>query len=53
MSAGDTCFIRGGRYHEEIVLNSRNDLSFFAYDDETVIFDGTEEINVSWERLYR
>ena len=49
MSAGDTCFIRGGRYHEEIVLNSRNDLSFFAYDDETVIFDGTEEINVSWE----
>ena len=24
-------------------------MSFFAYDDETVIFDGTEEINVSWE----
>ena len=49
MSSGDSCFIRTGRYHEEIVLNSRNDLSFFAYNDETVVFDGTKEINLSWE----
>ena len=45
----DFSFIRTGRYHEEIVLNSRNDLSFFAYNDETVVFDGTKEINLSWE----
>ncbi len=48
MSSGDTCWLRGGTYHEEVVLSSKNNLSFRAYNDEQVTMDGTVEITTPW-----
>ncbi|VGO23172.1 hypothetical protein SCARR_05277 [Pontiella sulfatireligans] len=48
MGAGDSCFIRGGRYHEEITVSNTDDLTFFAYNDETVILDGSAAITNNW-----
>ena len=55
MKPGDTCYIRGGRYHEEVVINGligteEHPITFMAYPGEKVILDGTEPINGSWEK---
>jgi hypothetical protein len=49
MSAGDTCYIRGGSYHEEAVIDnldgtSGNPITFTNYNGETVTFDGTKAL---------
>jgi len=48
MGAGDTCIIRGGRYQEEISISNTDNLTFAAYDGETVVLDGSTEITNSW-----
>jgi hypothetical protein len=48
MGAGDTCFIRGGTYHEVVSFSGKNNLTFTAYPGETVTMDGTVEISSGW-----
>ena len=55
MSAGDTCYIRAGTYHEEVAWTtgsldgtSGNPVTFTNYQDEEVILDGTESITGTW-----
>lgn len=53
LGAGDTCFIRGGTYRETIDLSgvagvSNSPITLTAYQDETVILDGTTAITNSW-----
>ena len=50
MLPGDTCYIRGGTYHQETVISGLagadgNEITFTNYEDEVVIFDGTRDIN--------
>lgn len=55
---GDRCFIRGGRYHEEVYISRligtvKDPMYFTAYPGEDVVFDGTGgPIKTSW-RKYR
>lgn len=56
MSNGDTCFIRGGVYHDVLDLDYKNGLTFQSFEQEEVIFDGTISIDSTWESyndLYR
>ncbi|MHC4359863.1 MAG: CBM96 family carbohydrate-binding protein [Planctomycetota bacterium] len=53
LSAGDTLYIRGGTYHEEVKLvaltgTSSNRIVIRNYESEVVTLDGTEEITSSW-----
>ena len=48
MNAGDTCFIRAGQYHEEVIIDSKSQLTILPYMNEVVIFDGTNSINTTW-----
>ena len=53
MVAGDTCYIRGGSYHETVTMQSKNGtaanpITFTNYQDEVVELNGTEEITSSW-----
>jgi hypothetical protein len=53
MSAGDTCYIRGGTYHEEIDLSgvagiSNAPVTLVNYNEETVVLDGTAAITNRW-----
>ena len=51
MIGGDTCYLRGGVYHEEILIDGFNGTSttvITAYDNEFVRFDGTQEIQNNW-----
>ena len=55
MSAGDTCFIRSGTYHEivNVTDNSGIDgmpLVFMPYNSERVVFDGTVSIDSIWSQ---
>ena len=55
MSAGDTCFIRSGTYHEivNVTDNSGIDgmpLVFMPYNNERVVFDGTVSIDSTWSQ---
>jgi hypothetical protein len=57
MKPGDTCYIREGRYHEHVVLDSLKGsreapYAFLAYQDEEVTFDGSVPIDAVW-RKYR
>lgn len=50
MGAGDTCFIRGGNYHEEVVIDnldgtSANPILFTAYSNEVVVLDGSQDVS--------
>ena len=47
MDTGDTCIFRGGRYRQSLVLSNKDNLTFRAYENEQVIFDGTTLIT-SW-----
>ena len=56
LKAGDICFIRGGRYYEEIKLSNILGSSSFPiviepYDGEEVVLDGSEAINPAWEAV--
>lgn len=55
MSAGDTCYIRGGSYHEEVDLsgvagNKGNPITFTNYNGEAVTLDGTYPIVSNWKQ---
>ena len=55
MKAGDSCYIRGGRYHEAVVINKLKGtedkpITFTAYPGEKVILDGSEPIKGSWRK---
>ncbi|MBL7113312.1 MAG: hypothetical protein ISS19_15345 [Bacteroidales bacterium] len=55
MKPRDTCYIREGRYHEQVLLNGRTGsenlpLVFMAYPGEEVTFDGTVPIRSDWTR---
>ena len=50
MKPGDTCFIREGRYHEQVVLDrlkggSEAPYSFLAHEGEKVTFDGSRSVS--------
>ena len=49
LSSGDTCYIRGGTYHEAVVKSSlagtaAKPITFVNYGGETVILDGTQPV---------
>ena len=48
MDTGDTCIFRGGRYRQSLVLSNKDNLTFRAYENEQVIFDGTTPLATSW-----
>ncbi len=53
--AGDTCYIRGGRYHETVKIRSLKGgegkpVVFAAYESESVTLDGSEAIRSKWTR---
>ncbi len=53
MTAGDTCYLREGTYHQEIVAAGLNGTAeapivFAAYPGEKVTFDGTVPITGEW-----
>lgn len=55
MQAGDVCFIRGGNYYEEIILNGKNGTKsdpfvLKAYKNEKVALDGSVSISSVWEK---
>ena len=50
MAPGDTCHIRGGTYHEQVVIDDLNGTSdspitFKNYSNETVTLDGSESLD--------
>jgi hypothetical protein len=53
MGPGDTCYIRGGTYHEAVDLSlvsgsEGSPITLTRYGDEKVLFDGTVAITNSW-----
>ena len=53
MSAGDTCYIRKGMYHEHVTMNGKNGtaadpITFMNYREEKVVLDGTIPITANW-----
>ncbi|VGO12988.1 hypothetical protein PDESU_01542 [Pontiella desulfatans] len=53
LSAGDTCYIRGGTYGQTVDLSgvsgiSNSPVSLVAYPGETVVLDGTVALTNSW-----
>ena len=53
MQAGDTCYIRQGQYHENIIVDNRdgnnsNPIVFTNYNDERVVLNGTLPIDFLW-----
>ena len=55
MKAGDTCYIREGRYHEAINFDNLqgeegSPIRILAYNNERVVIDGSEKITSKWEK---
>ena len=48
MNSGDTCFVRGGTYYQDVVISNKNNIVLTSYNDEFVCFDGTRKINTNW-----
>lgn len=53
MRAGDTCYIRGGRYHEIVRFSGSSGsqgrpITFTAYQNEAVTLDGSVAIDTPW-----
>ena len=58
ISAGDTCFIRGGNYHESVSVKALkgsldSPVVIMAYRNEKVVLDGTILIGNDWEEYVR
>lgn len=54
MHSGDTCYIRGGVYHEIVNLNEKRGsrsqpITITNYQDEKVIMDGTKKLEATWK----
>mgnify|MGYP001161664833 FL=1 len=57
LESGDSCFIRGGIYHESITINNLNGslnkpITIAAYNNEVVTVTGTKTIDAKWN-LYK
>ncbi|TLX74356.1 DUF1565 domain-containing protein [Labilibacter sediminis] len=55
LKAGDTCFLREGTYNEEVDISNlrgskNNPIIISAYNNEKVIFDGSDPITGKWEK---
>ena len=55
LKSADTCFIRGGRYYEEVIISDLKgapySIRFASYPGEQVVFDGTGgPIKASWKK---
>ncbi|MBL7214221.1 MAG: DNRLRE domain-containing protein [Phycisphaerae bacterium] len=55
INAGDTVYIRGGRYHEAVVVNGLqgnpgNHITITNYEDEKVVIAGTMPIATNWSQ---
>ena len=48
MNSGDTCFIRSGKYHQEVLIDGKNDIVITSFNDEFVCFEGTSQITSNW-----
>jgi len=48
MNSGDTCFIRSGNYHQEVLIDGKNDIVITSFNDEFVCFEGTSQITSNW-----
>ena len=48
MNSGDTCFIRSGTYHQEVIVNGKNNIVITPYNNEFVCFEGTQQITSNW-----
>jgi len=52
MTAGETCYVRGGTYRETVNLSTSGSyglpIRFTAYRDEIVCLDGTDVLDVNW-----
>ena len=46
--SGGNCFIMEGTYHENIIINGKNNITIQPYNNDVVILDGTVEISTSW-----
>ena len=46
--SGGNCFIMEGTYHENIIINGKNNITIQPYNNDVVILDGTVEISSSW-----
>ena len=46
--SGGKCFIMEGTYHENIIINGKNNITIQPYNNDIVILDGTIEISTSW-----
>ena len=44
-SPGDSCLIHEGRYHEEITINGKQNITIKGYQDERPIIDGSVVLN--------
>ena len=40
-TAGDSCLVKAGRYHEEVEIKNKNDITIMGYGNERPIIDGT------------
>lgn len=40
-SVGDSCLVKEGRYHEEIIIDDKEDITIKGFEDERPIIDGT------------
>ena len=47
-ASGGNCFIMAGTYHENIIINGKNNITIQPYNSDVVILDGTVEISTSW-----
>ena len=47
-ASGGNCFIMEGTYHENIIINGKNNITIQPYNTDVVILDGTVEISTSW-----
>jgi len=48
---GGTCYLMEGIYHEDIVLNGKNDITIKPYQNANVVMDGTKTITTTWEAV--
>ena len=47
-ASGGNCFIMEGTYHENIIINGKNNITIQPYNNDIVILDGTVVISTNW-----